>query len=137
MIKRKLLLTWARLKRVFGCHEPPIQGLDSIDLIGELKTGGVDLFIVNSNPKDASDETRRLLKQRIAGYLGAINSDRFKEEFGFPAAEQIRIIVVCASRPNPRLVEWIEGWQPWVMENQARLVWVEGIKAIPPKSESK
>src|SRR5438105_986852 len=63
------------LRRAFRKKGPAIQALDSIDIIGERHDGGVDLAIVNSDPSDASPETRRLLREKIAGYLHAIHSD--------------------------------------------------------------
>jgi hypothetical protein len=67
-------------------------------------------------------ETRELLRRKIAGYLQAINSDAFQEEFGFPPAEQTRIVVACLTEPNPELAGWVEEWQPWVAANRARLI---------------
>lgn len=113
------MLGW--LKRLLGNREPAIQALDSIDVLGHRHDGGVDLVIVDSDPTDASPETRKLLKQKIAGYLQAINSDGFQEQFGFPPAEKTRIVVECLTRPNPKLVNWVEEWKPWVEANRARL----------------
>jgi hypothetical protein len=101
--------------------ESPIQSLDSIDVFGQRNDGGVDLIIVDSNPADTSSETRRRLQLKIAGYLDAINSDAFQEEFNFPPAEKTRIIVVCRTEPNPKLAEWIEEWKPWVEGRRARV----------------
>lgn len=97
------MLRW--LQRMFGKRaapgwEPPIQALDAIDIVGQRHDGGVDLVIVNSNPADVSPETRELLRRKIAGYLQAINSDAFQEEFGFPSAKQTRIVVTCQTEPH-------------------------------------
>lgn len=124
------MLRW--LKQMFRKQaapnwEPPIQALDSIDLIGQRHDGGVDLAIVDSNPADASPETRELLRRKIAGYLQAINSDAFQEEYGFPPAEQTRIVVACLTEPSPELARWVEEWQPWVAANRARLIVSVGV----------
>ncbi|MFL5246078.1 MAG: DUF6572 domain-containing protein [Gemmataceae bacterium] len=110
------------LKNRFGKREPPIQALDSIDIVGHRFDGGVDLAIVDSNPGDASPETRLLLRKKIAAYLKAINTDAFQVEFGFPEPEHTRIVVACSTQPSPKLAEWIEEWKPWVAENRARLI---------------
>jgi hypothetical protein len=115
------------LKRAFGKREPAIQALDSIDIIGERKDGGVDLAIVDSDPSDASPETRRLLREKIEGYLRAIDSDAFQERYAFPSAGQTRIVVACLTQPNPKLAEWVEEWKPWVEENRARLILSVGV----------
>jgi uncharacterized protein DUF6572 len=109
--------------------EPAIQALDSIDVFGERKDGGVDLIIVDSNMADASSKTRQRLHQKISGYLTAINSARFQSEFSFPAAEKARIIVVCRTEPHPALVQWIEEWKPWVERERARLSLSVGVPA--------
>jgi hypothetical protein len=74
---------------------PAIHALDSIDVWRQRKDGGVDLIIIDSDPANVSPETRRLLQQKIAGYLSAIQSESFQCEFNFPAPEQTRIIVTC------------------------------------------
>ena len=115
-------LTWT-----FGRREPPIQALDSFDIVGERKDGGIDLMIVNSNPADGSSKTRRLLRQKIANYLAATNTNRFKEEYGFPTAEQTRIMVCCMTPPNKKVAKWVEEWKPWAIENGARLLLSVGV----------
>jgi hypothetical protein len=108
---------------------PAIQALDSIDVYGERKDGGVDLIIIDSNPADVSSDTRQRLHQKISGYLTAINSARFQSEFNFPAAEMTRTIVVCRSEPHPELVQWIVEWKPWVERERARLSFSVGVPA--------
>jgi hypothetical protein len=120
---------WLFRKQKTAQWSPPIQNLDSIDVIGQRHDGGVDLAIVNSNPADASPKTRELLRRKIAGYLGAIKSDAFLEEYGFPAANQILIVVVCLTEPNHELVGWVEEFRPWVEANGARLSWSVGVPA--------
>jgi hypothetical protein len=40
-------------------HEPPIQNLDSFDIVGKRGDGGIDLVIVCSGPVDDSADTLR------------------------------------------------------------------------------
>jgi hypothetical protein len=103
------------LGRECGKRGPAIQALDSIDIIGERNDGGIDLAIVDSDPSDDSPETRRLLREKIAGNLRAINSDAFQEEYGFQSAEQTRIVVACLTEPNPRLAG-LDQLLPWLIQ---------------------
>jgi hypothetical protein len=64
--------------------EPPIQNLDSLDLVGERKEGGVDLVIVCSGPLDESADTLRRIDQKIRGYITAATKTGFAS--AYPAA---------------------------------------------------
>lgn len=57
--------------------EHPIQSLDSIDILGHRKDGGVDLVIVVSAFLDDTPEHEYLLKQKIQNYVDGIFSDEF------------------------------------------------------------
>ena len=74
---------------------PPIQDLDSIDLIGERKDGGVDLVIVASQPLDDSADTCDSIRAKVSCYLTAIGSEAFQMEYGHPPREKTSIILVC------------------------------------------
>jgi len=76
-------------------HSPPIQNLDSLDVVGERKDGGVDLLISCSGPLDDSPATLRLLAQKVANYLTGAAHANFSNVY--PAAKRgpVRIFISC------------------------------------------
>lgn len=81
---------------------PPIQQLDSIDLIGKLRDGGVDLIIAASQPIDDSPETLASIRQKVETYLTVVGLEEFQAEMGYPAPDKITIILVCEHPIHPR-----------------------------------
>lgn len=74
---------------------PPIQALDSIDLVGARKDGGVDLMIVASQPLDDTAETCALIREKVGNYLDIIELEEFQAEMKHPPRDKIRIIISC------------------------------------------
>ncbi|WP_428939444.1 hypothetical protein [Fontivita pretiosa] len=101
--------------------EPPIQNLDSVDIVGRRKDGGVDLFIVASGPLDPSPQTQRLLLSKVQSYLEQINTPAFQAEFQNPPAEKVRIVISCEHEVHPLIQALIERCKPWVAQNNARI----------------
>lgn len=99
----------------------PIQNIDQVDLVAKRRDGGVDLFIIPNAPLDGSAETQQLLLDKIASYLEQLNTEAFQTEFGHPAPELIKIVVLCTVPPDPVIIELVERAVPWVIENNARL----------------
>jgi hypothetical protein len=85
---------------------PPIQNLDSLDITGHRKDGGVDLVIMASQPIDDSPETLESLRHKVRTYLKAIDLEGFRAEFAYPPPEKIAIIIACEHpiHPNAQLV---------------------------------
>lgn len=81
---------------------PPIQDLESIDITGKRKDGGVDLVIVASQPLDDSAETLDSIRQKVAGYLNVIDLPEFQAEMEYPPRERTRIILNCKYPIHPR-----------------------------------
>lgn len=75
--------------------EPPIQNVDSIDVIGERKDGGVDLAVVASGPLDGSSATLAYLERKIRNYITEVASDEFGRRFPSAVAGKVRILVIC------------------------------------------
>lgn len=74
---------------------PPIQNLESLDIIGKRKGGGVDLVITASQPLDDSLETLDSIRRKVRTYLEAFGLEGFQVEFGFPPKDQCAIIMMC------------------------------------------
>ena len=74
---------------------PPIQDLESVDLIGKRKDGGVDLTIVASQPLDGSADTLAAIRQKIAYYLDVIDLAEFQVEMGYPPRDRTSVILAC------------------------------------------
>jgi len=101
--------------------QPPIQNLDTVDIVGRRKDGGVDLFIVASGPLDPSPQTQQLLLTKVRNYLEQINTPAFQAEFQHPPAEKVRIVVSCEQDVHPVIEMLIERCKPWVAQNNARI----------------
>jgi hypothetical protein len=100
---------------------PPIQNLDSLDITGHRKDGGVDLVIFASQPIDDSPETLESLRHKVRTYLTAIGLEGFQAEFAYPQPEKIAIIIACEHpiHPNAQLV--IDECKALAAEQKVRL----------------
>lgn len=76
-------------------NEPPIQDLDSIDIVGVRAAGGVDLVVVCSGPLDDSVPTQGLIRDKLQNYLNTALHPNFASVY--PAAKQgpTRIVLAC------------------------------------------
>ena len=80
---------------------PPIQDLEGIDIVGKRHDGGVDLAIVASQPIDSSPETLDCIRQKVATYLQAIDSEEFQSELGYPPRDKTAIVLICEHPVHP------------------------------------
>lgn len=71
---------------------PPIQELESVDLTGKRRDGGVDLLIVVSQPLDGSADTLAAIRQKVAYYLDVIDLPEFQAEMGHPPRDRTPIL---------------------------------------------
>jgi hypothetical protein len=81
---------------------PPIQELDSIDLTGKRRDGGVDLVIVASQPIDDSSETLESIRHKVRTYLFVIGLEEFQVEMGHPPRDKTAIILACEHPIHPK-----------------------------------
>src|SRR5688572_28780681 len=81
---------------------PPIQNLDSIDIIAKWKDEGIDLVIVASQPLDDSEETLASIRQKVRNYLHAIGQEDFQAELDYPPLESTRIVIACDQPIHPK-----------------------------------
>lgn len=89
---------------------PPIQDLDSIDVTGKRRDGGVDLFIAASQPIDASADTLESIRRKVDTYLTALDSEEFRAELGHPPLDRTRIIIVCEHAIHPVAMSVIDEY---------------------------
>jgi hypothetical protein len=87
---------------------PPIQALDSVDITGKRRDGGLDLVIVVSQPLDDSQTTLESIRRKVENYLIAIGLDEFKAEMGRPPREKTTIIIACEHPIHPKAQSVIE-----------------------------
>ncbi|MDX1946652.1 MAG: DUF6572 domain-containing protein [Pirellulaceae bacterium] len=90
---------------------PPIQALDSIDVLGNRHDGGVDLFIIASQPIDSSTQTLESIRHKVETYLKAIDLKGFQEEMGHPPREKTTIVIACDHLIHPKAHAVIEQCQ--------------------------
>lgn len=100
--------------------EPPIQNLDSVDIVGKRCDGGVDLTIVVSSDLDDTQEHRDLLGGKLNTYLAVIADEDFQAEFGHP--ERVRIEELCHGSLATGIAAWLDSIAPVVREHGAELV---------------
>ena len=91
--------------------------LDSLDLMGARKDGGIDLVIVTVGKFQGTSEEQKNLLNKIQNYLNYISSKEFMKEFGKPLKERVEIKLKLESEPNPiiyqlekKIVPWVEGF---------------------------
>jgi hypothetical protein len=72
--------------------ESPIADIDLLDIVGVRKDGGIDAVIACSGPLDNSAETLSRLAMKVRGYLTAIASNGFTNQYG---EGPVRIFVSC------------------------------------------
>jgi len=107
--------------------EPPIQNLDSVDLTGQRKDGGVDLFIVCSSHLDGSVDTQQLIKDKLETYIAALAHPEFREEFGVPHPKRMAIILACVDQPAAEVVNLLGMLRPFVERQGASLDFKVGL----------
>jgi hypothetical protein len=81
---------------------PPIQELDSVDLVARRRDGGVDLVIVASQPLDDSPDTLKCIRQKVQTYLAVIGLKEFQKEMGRPPRDKTTIIIACEHPIHPK-----------------------------------
>ena len=75
--------------------EPPIQNLDSLDIVGVRKRGGLDLVVVVSGPLDGGADTLRRVSEKLRTYIDAAASGKLEGAYPDAHPGPIRIIVRC------------------------------------------
>jgi len=96
-----------------------IHNIDKIDIMAKRKDGGIDMFIISDGSLDASPETQTKLMDKIQNYLGYINSNDFKNEFGQLQPEQISIILQCEYKPDEIIYKLFDKIKEWVKNSGA------------------
>ncbi|MEN2777191.1 DUF6572 domain-containing protein [Acetivibrio clariflavus] len=99
-----------------------IYNVDKLDILAERKDGGVELYILSSGSLDDTEDTQKLLLDKIENYLDFINSDEFKKEFPNVPEGKIRIILKMEEEPPPIIRELCKKIETWVQENGANFV---------------
>jgi hypothetical protein len=74
----------------------PIHDLDSFDVVGQRKDGGVDLVVSCSGPLDASKVTIGLLNQKVSNYLVTLSHPNFANVYPAARSGPVRIFISCA-----------------------------------------
>ena len=102
--------------------EDPIQSLDSIDIIGRRKDGGVDLVIVVSSFLDDTPVRVHLLKQKIQNYVDSIFSDEFQGKFGNVENTHYAIVLKCTVEPHHNVNSLIRTIAQYLSEYHIKLI---------------
>jgi uncharacterized protein DUF6572 len=73
----------------------PVGDVDTIDVVGVRKDGGLDLVISVAAPLDASPSTLSLLEAKIRNYIKAAQSEAFLARYGRSLGVPVTIYVSC------------------------------------------
>ena len=88
---------------------------DNLDLIGERNDGGVDMLVVTIAPLDDSDETCRLLEQKLSAYLFAATHENFAQVYPAAQTGRTRIFVSDLHSISDRARRVVEGFADQAM----------------------
>ena len=91
----------------------PIQNLDSIDVIGVRKTGGVDLVITVSSYLNDSEHHEQLLRKKVQAYTDAIFSDNWVEKYG---EDNSTIYIKASVMPSQEIINLISALKKHLSE---------------------
>jgi hypothetical protein len=101
---------------------PPIQDLESVDIVAKRKDGGVDLIIIASQPLDDSANTLDSIRDKVAYYLDVIDVPEFQDEVGNPPRSKTSILLCCDFPIHPRAEAVIAKCQAAARKRRVRLV---------------
>jgi len=93
-------------------YAPPIQNLESLDIVGDRSDGGVDLVIVVSGPLDGSPATLSLLERKIRNYIAELASNEFRKKYRPPKNCGNSIFIFSEYPIDPLALAAIERFKP-------------------------
>lgn len=73
----------------------PIGEVDTIDIVGVRKDGGLDLAICANAALDHSSSTLSRLETKIRNYLTAAQSEEFLSDYGCSAGVPVTVYIFC------------------------------------------
>ena len=82
-----------------------IYDANTLDIIGERKDGGLELYIISSGEMDDSPESQSLLLDKVQNYLGYVSNSQFKEDFPNVAKDNVWIILKFEEEPPQLILE--------------------------------
>ncbi len=88
-----------------------------IDIIGERKDGGIELYVISAGAFDDSSEQQTLLLDKIENYLAYINSNQFGEDFPSISKDNKWIILELDEKPSQLFMNLCEKINDWIKEN--------------------
>lgn len=112
----------------------PIQNLESFDIVGVRKDGGVDLVITCGGPLDNSVETLAALRQKVENYVLEVEAAKdptFFEQYGLSPNAKITIYLSCAYEIHPDVMTVVAELQSLVDRIGASIGVVRGMGSAP------
>lgn len=74
----------------------PVGDVDTVDIVGVRKSGGVDLVISATAALDGSPATLSLLETKVTNYMRAALSEDFLKHYGCSEGAPVTIHISCA-----------------------------------------
>jgi hypothetical protein len=103
--------------------DPPFRGIGNVDILSKAKDGSIELVAVSYEHLDSSAATKKMLIEKLEGYLEFIHSEKFLEKFGAPDCGRVSIRLSCIDEPSPEIVGLLSKMKPEIERNHARFYW--------------
>lgn len=95
---------------------------NSIDIIGKIVDGGIDLVIIVPDVLEDSEELQSQLLDKIENYLNYIKGAEFKKDFPGIGSDNIFIKLKLRVEPSERLLKWLDEIKRWVESSGVKLL---------------
>lgn len=99
-----------------------IYDAEAIDLVGQRRDGGLDMFIVSSGPLDPSAATQELLLDKVGNYLDYAVGRNITKDFPGVNRNRIRIVLRLDERPPDVILALCQKIVPWTEDNGVKFV---------------
>jgi hypothetical protein len=79
----------------------PVGDVDTVDVVGVRKDGGLDMVISVVAPLDDSPSTLRQLETKVLNYIQGAKSEAFLPYYGCSVGAPVTICISCAHPISP------------------------------------
>jgi hypothetical protein len=95
----------------------PIGDVDTVDIVGLRKDGGLDMVISCVAPIDDSPSTLRQLETKICNYIKGAKSEAFLGQYGCSVGAPVTVFVSCAHPIAAQAMDLIARLRTTAAEN--------------------
>ncbi len=91
-----------------SANNVPLTDVDTVDVVGVRKDGGLDLVISVSDVLDDSEATLQLLQGKLQNYISAADNLSFLKHYGKVAGTRVTVHISCEHRISSAATKVIE-----------------------------